>query len=357
MRGFGANQAAFALEGCLERIAARLGIDPLEIRMRNAARPGDRLVSGQVVPADAGQVATLEAIRPHYEAARAAGKAVGLACGLKNVGLGNGYQEKGRVLLEPQADGQVVLHTGFTEMGQGHTTALQLAAASVTGLSPAIFVVRSVTSAPVDVGMTTSSRATSLAGRAVQRAAADLRAALETVGGRMEALVGQRFLGVWEAPVTHAPGAGLTDPVVHWSYAWATQLAVLDERGRLERVVAAHDVGCALNPLACRGQVEGGVHMGVGWALSEELRLEGGVPDTTYRHLGVLPARHTPAVEVILVEVPAEHGPWGAKGIGEICLVPTAPAIAHAVHAFDGSWPTSLPMWDSPPARALARRG
>ncbi|MFH1463556.1 MAG: molybdopterin cofactor-binding domain-containing protein [Pseudomonadota bacterium] len=356
MRGFGANQAAFALEGCLERIAVRLGLDPFEIRLRNAARPGDRLVSGQIVPSDAGQVATLEAIRPHYEAARAAGRAVGLACGLKNVGLGNGHREQGRVLLEPLTNGQVAIHTGFTEMGQGHDTFLQLAAATVTGLLPARFLVRTTTAAPVDVGMTTSSRATSLAGQAVRRAGADLRVALEQAGWKMETLVGRRFLGVWEAPETHAPDDRVADPVIHWSYAWATQLAILDERGRLERIVAAHDVGRALNPLACRGQVEGGVHMGVGWALCEELRLERGVPDTSYRHLGVLAARHTPEVEVLLVEVPAEHGPWGAKGIGEICLVPTAPAIAHAIHAFDGSWPTSLPMRDSAPERALRAR-
>ncbi len=355
MRGFGANQAAFALEGCLERIAERLGIDPFEIRLRNAARPGDLLVSGQRVPADAGQVATLEAIRPHYRAARAAGRAVGLACGLKNVGLGNGYQERGRILLEPLEDGRIAIYTGFTEMGQGHDTMLQLAAATVTGLPPGRFLVRTRTTAPVDVGMTTSSRATTLAGQAVRRAAAALRDALERAGGSLEPLVGQRFLGEWLAPATHAPDDGVEEPVVHWSYAWATQLAILDEAGRLERIVAAHDVGRALNPLACRGQVEGGVHMGAGWALSEELRLDGGVPETSYRRLGVLPARHSPEVEVLLVEVPAEHGPWGAKGIGEICLVPTAPAIAHAVHAFDGSWPRSLPMRESAPARAIRR--
>jgi selenium-dependent xanthine dehydrogenase len=355
MRGFGANQAAFALEGCLERAAEALGIDPLELRMRNAARPGDRLVSGQIVGEDAGQVATLEAIRPHYEAAKAAGRAVGLACGLKNVGLGNGYPEQGKALLEVVTPDRIELHTGFTEMGQGHATVLIQAAAEITGLPPERFVARSTTTRDVDVGMTTSSRATFLGGWGIQLAATSMREALDGADGDLEALVGQRFAGLWEAPETHPPESELDAPVIHWAYAWATQLAILDERGRLERVIAAHDVGRALNPLACQGQIEGGVHMGAGYALTEELSVSDGWPDTRYRRLGILPARHSPEVEVILVEVPATHGPWGAKGIGEVCLVPTAPAIAHAIHAFDGSWPTELPMRDSVAARALRR--
>jgi selenium-dependent xanthine dehydrogenase len=361
MRGFGANQAAFALEGCMERAAEALDIDPLELRLRNAARPGDRLVTGQIVGEDAGQVATLKAIRPHYQAARAAGRAVGLACGLKNVGLGNGYPEEGKALLEVVAAHRdrairVELHTGFTEMGQGHATVLIQAAAEITGLPPERFVARTTTARDVDVGMTTSSRATFLGGWGIKLAAESMRAALDEVDGALDALVGQRFVGLWQAPETHPPEAELDAPVIHWAYAWATQLAILDEDGRLERVVAAHDVGRALNPMACRGQIEGGVHMGAGYALSEELAVTGGWPDTRYRKLGILPAKHTPEVEVILVEVPATHGPWGAKGIGEVCLVPTAPAIAHAIHAFDGSWPTELPLRDSVAAKAMRRR-
>ena len=354
MRGFGANQAAFALEGCLERAAEALGIDPLELRLRNAAREGSSLVTGQRVGADAGIVATLEAIRPHYEQARLEGKAVGLACGLKNVGLGNGYPEQGKALLEVVSDQQVVIHTGFTEMGQGHATVLRQAAAEITGLPIECFSVRTTTARDVDVGMTTSSRATFLGGWGIKLAAEALREALDAAG--LEPLVRRRFLGVWDAPDTHAPEADVEEPVIHWAYAWATQLAILDDHGKLDRIVAAHDVGKALNPLACQGQIEGGVHMGAGYALSEELTVSDGWPDTTYRHLGILPAKHTPQVEVILVEVPAEHGPWGAKGIGEVCLVPTAPAIAHAVHAFDGSWPTVLPMRNSAAGRAVRGR-
>jgi len=356
MRGFGANQAAFALEGCIERAAHQLGIDPFEIRLRNAAREGSSLVTGQRVGADAGIVATLEAIKPHYDRALAEGRAVGLACGLKNVGLGNGYPEQGKALIEVSSPRQLVIHTGFTEMGQGHTTVLIQAAAELTGLSPEIFTVATTTARDVDVGMTTSSRATFLGGWGIKLAATALSEALDRVDGELEALVGQRFAGTWDAPETHSPEAGLAEPVIHWAYAWATQLAILDDQGRLDTVVAAHDVGRALNPMACRGQIEGGVHMGAGYALSEELTVTDGWPDTTYRHLGVLPAKHTPKVEVILVEVPAEHGPWGAKGIGEVCLVPTAPAIAHAVHAHDGSWPTRLPMRNSAAGRRARGR-
>jgi selenium-dependent xanthine dehydrogenase len=356
MRGFGANQAAFALEGCMERAAEGLGIDPLELRLRNAARPGDTLVTGQRVGSDVGIVATIEAIRPHYEQARAAGRAVGLACGLKNVGLGNGYPEQGRALIEVLSPDRLAIHTGFTEMGQGHNTVLIQAAAEITGLPAERFTVHTTTARDVDVGMTTSSRATFLGGWGIKIAAEALDAALTRVDGALSQLVGQRFLGVWQAPETHPPEADVPEPITHWAYAWATQLAILDSQGRLERVVAAHDVGRALNPLACQGQIEGGVHMGAGYALSEELVVTDGWPDTRYRKLGVLSARHSPEIEAILVEVPAEHGPWGAKGIGEVCLVPTAPAIANAVHAFDGSWPTRLPMRDSPPGRAARGR-
>jgi len=356
MRGFGANQVAFALEGCLERIAARLGIDPWQIRHRNAARPGDPLVSGQRAGPGAGIVATLDAIRPHYDRARAEGKAVGLACGLKNVGLGNGHPETGKALLEVRSASEIAIYTGFTEMGQGHTTILRQMAAELTGLPSALFTVATDTSAPVDVGMTTSSRATFLGGWGMRRAAEPFNQALRAAGGQLSLLVGQRFEGLWQAPQTQPPQSDRDEPNLHFAYAWASQLAILDAGGRLEEIVAAHDVGRAINPLSCQGQVEGGVHMGAGQALTELLRVEGGWPDTRYRALGILPARHTPLVTTLLVEVPAEHGPWGAKGIGEVCLVPTAPAIAHAIHAFDGSWPTRLPMADSPPARALHRR-
>ena len=158
------------------------------------------------------------------------------------------------------------------------------------------------------------------------------------------------------APPTHEPEDPDPNPVTHYGYGWATQLAILDAEGRLEEVVAAHDVGRAINPVLCEGQVEGGVHMGIGYALSEELVIEGGVPDTKFRNLGIIKAKDCPKITTILVEHPDADGPWGAKGVGEIGLVPTAPAIAAAMHSHDGVWRTRLPMKDTPAGKGVGAR-
>jgi xanthine dehydrogenase molybdenum-binding subunit len=132
-------------------------------------------------------------------------------------------------------------------------------------------------------------------------------------------------------------------------------MVVLDDTGRIEKVIAAHDVGRVVNPQLCEGQVEGSVHMGLGYALTEELPCPDGMPATfKLRELGVLRARDMPAVEVILVEEPEPEGPLGAKGVGEIGLVPTAAAVASALEAFDGVRRTTLPMKDSPAAKAMS---
>ena len=152
---------------------------------------------------------------------------------------------------------------------------------------------------------------------------------------------------------TTALGPGVEEPVTHLAYGWATQVVILDDEGRLEKVVAAHDVGRAINPLLVEGQIEGGIHMGLGHALSEELVVEGGVPVTeTLKSLHLIPPEGMPEVEVILVEEPQPEVPYGAKGVGEACLVPTAAAVAGALHAFDGIRRTRLPMKDSPAAVA-----
>jgi xanthine dehydrogenase molybdenum-binding subunit len=141
----------------------------------------------------------------------------------------------------------------------------------------------------------------------------------------------------------------------HTTYGYATQLVILDAQGRVERVVAAHDAGRVVNPALASGQIEGAVHMGLGYALTEELRCENGMPVTfKLKEIGVLRARDMPLVEVILVEEPEPEGPLGAKGIGEIGLVPTAAAVAGALEAFDGIRRTTLPMRDSPAARAMS---
>jgi len=354
MRGFGVNQAAFALEGCLERLAVQLGQDPLEFRAKNLLLPGDRFGTGQVMNAGCGVMQTLDAIRPHYAAAKAAGKHVGVACGVKNVGMGNGLREVGRVVLEVRSADEILITTGFTEMGQGHDTAMVLFAAEALGLPPSTFNVVCTTAEAVEVGMTTASRATYLGGNAILAAAPALLAALDETGGALGPLVGRKFVGTWEAPQTHKNEEGVADPVTHYAYGFATQLAIVGSDGRLEEVVAAHDVGRVVNRVACEGQIEGAVHMGIGYALSEELIIDDqGVPDLRFRNLGIVKDRHMPKLTTLLVEHPDPSGPWGVKGVGEIGLVPTAPAIAAAIRSYDGVWRTRLPLRDTDAAKAM----
>jgi len=354
-RGFGVPQATFAIDGALDRLAERVGIDGWEIRWRNALRTGDRFGTGQLLGAGVGLERTLLAVRDAYRGARFAG----IACGAKNVGIGNGMAERGRAVLRPEADGSVTLWHSWTEMGQGVHTVFRQVVAHETGVAPERIRVMVDTERELDTGETTASRATTLGGRAVADAARALRAALDALGpGATSAdLAGREFAGDclvdWTTPI----GEGTADPVTHLGYGWATQVVVLDEGGRVARVVAAHDVGRVMNPTLLEGQVEGGIHMGLGLALTEEFRTEGGLPVTeTLKSLGIIPAASMPPVEVILVEEAQPEGPYGAKGAGEAVLVPTPAAVAGALHAFDGTWRTHLPMRDSAAARALLPR-
>ena len=141
------------------------------------------------------------------------------------------------------------------------------------------------------------------------------------------------------------------------AFGYATQVVLMAEDGTIKKVVAAHDVGRAINPQSCAGQIEGGVHMGLGYALSEDFPCSKGVPmHLGLRDLGILRAAHTPEIEVILVEVPDGVGGYGSKGVGEIGLVPTAGAVASALYAFDGKRRTSLPITDAIAARASVPR-
>jgi len=353
MRGFGANQAAFAIEGALDRLAAACGLDRWEIRFRNAIEPGDPLTTGQRLEKSVGIRATLLALKARWQALQAEGRAVGIACGIKNSGLGNGAVEYGKARLVVEEGGTVSIHQGFTEMGQGLFTVVKQIAAEVTGLPAGTFHPCVNATFALGCGQTTGSRATLFAGRAVKSAAVKLRADLDA-GRTLADLAGTVYAADEIVDDTTAPGA--PGPVkTHTTYGFATQLVVLDPEGRLERVIAAHDVGRAINPQMCEAQIEGAVHMGLGYALSEELPCVDGMPLTFSRYqLGILKARDMPEVEVMLVEEPEPEGPFGAKGLGEIGLVPTAAAVAGALEAFDGIRRMTLPMKDSPAARALS---
>ncbi|HET6776465.1 MAG TPA: molybdopterin cofactor-binding domain-containing protein, partial [Actinomycetota bacterium] len=351
MRGFGANQANFAMEGMMDILAEKVGIDGWEIRWRNALEAGDRFGTGQILGPGVGLKKTLLAVRDAYRSASHAG----IACGVKNSGVGNGLTEYGKAILRPEADGTVTLFHSWTEMGQGVHTALQQIACEELGVTADKVTVMVDTIREIDTGQCTASRSTVLGGRAIIEAARKLKASLN--GGRMEDLAGQEFYGEFVVDWTYKPGTGPDGGATHYAYGWATQVVILDDEGRIEKVVAAHDVGKVINPTLLEGQIEGAVHMGLGHALTEDFVVEGGVPRTeTLKSLNIIPPAGMPAVECIFVEEHQPEGPYGAKGVGEIALVPTASAVAGALHAFDAVRRTSLPMKDSPAARAAVPR-
>ncbi|MDR3439411.1 selenium-dependent xanthine dehydrogenase [Telmatospirillum sp.] len=354
MRGFGVNQTSFAMEGCLDLLAAKVGIDGWEMRWRNAVRVGDVFSSGQILEKSVGLEKTLLAVKDAYYQARQAGRAVGIACAVKNSGIGNGAIEFGRCRLTIEEDGTIGLYNGFTEMGQGLMTILIQCVVEITGLPANIFRPQVNSRFEVGCGQTTGSRGTLLAGRAAIDAAQKLKADLDA-GHAITDLIGRVYKGETKIDDTTAPGQRKNGKIkTHTAFGWATQVVILDETGKLDRVIAAHDVGRALNPQQCEAQIEGAVQMGLGYALTEELPCKDGMPVThKLREIGVLRAQHMPKVDVILVEDPEPEGPFGAKGVGEIGLVPTAGATAAALEAFDGIRRRRLPMKDSPAARAI----
>jgi xanthine dehydrogenase molybdenum-binding subunit len=348
MRGFGVPQTAFAIEGVLDTIAERVGLDGYDIRDRNILGPGDRFATGQRMDSSCGIRQTLEAVRERYKGARHAG----IACGIKNTGIGNGMADIGRVLVRVLPKGRLEVRTGYTEMGQGLHTILRQVVAHETGLDPEIMDVITASDLAVECGMTTASRATALGSAAAKFAAEKLASALENQ--TLEQLRNREFHGEYICDFTVAPGSDDPDPVTHLAFGYATQVVLLNDVGRIERVIAAHDVGRAVNPLQCAGQIEGSVHMGLGYALTEDFPCTAGVPHSLrLRDLGILSAASTPPVDVILIEVPDPVGGYGSKGVGEIGMVPTAAAVAGALYAFDGVRRTSLPMSDSPAALGL----
>ena len=341
-RGFGANQAQFAMDGVLDRLAVAVGISGWEIRKRNVIRPGALWGPGQIMDdGAAGAEACLDAIRPAYDAARAAGKAIGLGLGLKNSGLGNGFREVSGAVIHFRDDSRVEVRHGWTEMGQGvHTVALQVAAQEL-GIDPARIDVIVDTTRQLGFGQTTGSRGTLMAAGAVQQACV---AALADGCQQGIDYHGEHIVD-WTAKLGDPDDP---TPTIHAAFGYAAQLAIVDrDTGKVERVVAVHDVGKAVNPLLCAGQIEGSVHMGLGYALSEDFPTdpETGFPEfSTLRQLGILRAKDVPEIEVQLVEVPQPRSPYGIKGVGEIGLVPTAPAVAAALHDLDGVWRAKLPM-------------
>jgi len=339
-RGFGANQAQFAMEGMMDRLAAMVGISGWEIRSRNVVEPGAVWGPGQIMDEGClGARACLDAVKPAWDAAEAVGNPVGVGLGLKNSGLGNGAHEVSRSTVRFEPDGTVEVRHCWTEMGQGiHTVARQVAVEEL-GIDADRIKVIVDTTRELGAGQTTGSRGT------VMGAGSVADACRNAVTGGCE--IGVEYEGVYVVDWTNSINDGLEHPIIHSTFGYAAQLVELDpESGDIVKVVAAHDVGRAVNPLLCEGQVEGAVHMGLGYALSEGFPCdENGKPlNETLRSLDIIRPKDMPPTEVILVESPDPNSPYGIKGVGEIGLVPTAGAVAAALQSHDGEWRCELPM-------------
>jgi selenium-dependent xanthine dehydrogenase len=347
-RGFGVTQTCFATETLLNMMADLVGISPWEIRYRNAIRPGGVLPNGQIVGPETGLVETLKAVKPYYDQALQNGDPVGLACAMKNAGVGVGLPDWGRVKLIVEDDGKVHIYSGASCIGQGLGTVLvQMVVTNAALAREDIVYERSNTWIAPDSGDTSGSRQTLVTGEACRRACQQLAQALQ--GRTLADLRGREFYGEYLA-ATDPLGADVPNPVSHVAYGYATQVCILDRQsGRVKQMVAAHDVGKAINPLSCEGQIEGGVVMSMGYALTERYPIDDTCkPTAKYGTLGLFRAPDVPEIKAIVIDKPGLELANGAIGIGEITSIPTAPAIADAYFRWDGKRRYSLPLEDTP---------
>ena len=341
-RGFGVTQSIFATECNLNLLAEKVGVDPYEIRYLNALRPGDILPNGQIADEGTAIVETLEAVKDIYYANY---KNAGIACGIKNAGLGVGVPDTGRVKLKI-INGKVSLRTSASCMGQGIASTVRTICCETTGLKAKdIIVERPDTAVTPDSGTSTASRQTLITGETTRRVSLKLKADLEKY--TLKELEGREYFEEFVA-ITDSMGSDKPNPISHIAYGYATQVVILNEEGKIEKVIAAHDVGRAINPSNVEGQIEGGVVMGLGYSLTENLKISDGKPTAKYGTLGLWRASDIPEIESIIIEKNKTELAYGAKGVGEITLVPTAPAVQAAYYKRDGIFRTSLPLENTP---------
>ncbi len=343
-RGFGVTQTCFAIESLLNQMADIVGISAWEIRYRNAIRPGQALPNGQIVDDCTGLVETLLAVKDTFEKAEFAG----IACAMKNAGMGVGLPDTGRVRLEIKQS-RIHIFCAASCMGQGIRTVLRQIVCDQTGIPMQDIVMEPADTvyAP-DSGTSSGSRHTTVTGEACYRACAQLQKALQN--SSLEKLEGAEYMGIYVTE-TDRLDSDVENPVSHVAYGYATQLCTLDKQGNIESIVAAHNVGRAVNPIACEGQIEGGVVMSMGYALTENYPLDHCKPTAKFGTLGLFRAHKVPFIQPILVEKVGLDVAGGAIGVGEITSIPTAPAIADAYFRFDGQHRYSLPLENTPYAR------
>lgn len=340
-RGFGVTQSCFAIESNLNQLAHLASISPWEIRYRNAIRPGQVLPNGQIADPSTSIVETLEAVK---EICKQNPKA-GIACAIKNSGLGVGLPDIGRCKLVIK-DGSVYIHTSAACIGQGLGTILTQIVCETLNISPdnVVHIVPDTSTCP-DSGNTTASRQTLFTGEAAKMAARKL---LDTLTYQtLENLDGQEFYGEFKG-ITDKMSSIKQNPVSHVAYGYATHVVILNDDGKIEKVIAVHDVGTPINPKNIEGQIEGGVVMSLGYALTEDYPLKNSVPTAKFGTLGLFKASEIPKIESIILGRGNTNLAYGAKGIGEICSIPTAPAVAGAYYNYDGEFRTKLPILNTP---------
>lgn len=338
-RGFGVTQSCFATENNINLLAEKVGISPWEIRYRNAIRPGQTLPNGQIADSSVAMVECLEAVKEIYES----NPYSGIAIAFKNSGTGVGKKDIGRCILSVE-NGKVHIRTSAACMGQGIATMCTTVLCETTGLDPNLIIhEKADTVRTPNSGTSTASRQTVVTGEAVKRVSEKLKIELDK-GLTLKDLEGKEFLGEYSAK-TDPLGAIKENPISHVSYSYGAQVVILNEEGKVEKVVAAYDVGTPVNIQSVEGQIEGGVVMGLGYALTEEFKVEGGYPKTKFGTLGLMRAKNIPELEIILVQsknrIPETYG---AKGVGELCLIPTAPACSLAYYKLDGKFRNQLPL-------------
>jgi selenium-dependent xanthine dehydrogenase len=344
-RGFGVTQSCFATEMNINLLAEMAGIDPWEFRRRNAIKPGEVLPNGQTADPNTNMVACLDAVKDVFYANPYAG----IACGFKNSGTGMGKKDIGRVLLSVE-QGKIHIRTSAACMGQGIGQMTLTEICHVTNLNPALFVFEAAdTVRTPDAGTSTASRQTVMTGEAARRAGEKLKCALDS-GKTLADLEGKEFFGEYSA-ITDPLGAIKENPVSHISYSYGAQVIVLNEEGRITKAVSAFDVGTPVNIESVEGQIEGGMVMGIGYGVTEKFECVDGYPKSKFGTIGFMRATEAPELEVILCQPKEEDKlPYslGAKGCGELCMIPTAPACAHAYYRLDGKFRQSLPLEDTP---------
>jgi selenium-dependent xanthine dehydrogenase len=340
-RGFGVPQSNFAAEANMDQLADLAGLDRWEIRYRNAVEPGMVLANGQICGDDTAIKETLLSVKDDYYN----NKYAGIACSFKNTGVGVGLPDIGRCRIRVR-DGKPVIYTAASCIGQGLATVMIQIVSETVGIDGAEIIFNQQDSALCpDSGPTTASRQTLFTGEACRQAALKLKAALETK--TLKELEGQDFEGEFSG-ITDRIGSQKENPVSHVAYSYATHVAILNDEGKVARIVAAHDIGRAINPLNIEGQVEGGVIMGLGSALREELVYDNGLVKSKFGTLGLLRATEIPEIDVKIIEKNQSELAYGAKGIGEIALIPVAAAVASAYESFDGIRRLELPLKDTP---------